>query len=396
MTAKVFLKARKARPLFHRHPWLFERAIARIEGRPQAGDVVQVVSDERKFVAWGLFSPKSRIRVRLYSWEESRPIDETLLVERLKDAASFRRDVLGLSDPRGACRVAFSESDGLSGLIVDRFADVVVLQPTSAALARYEPAIVEASRELFGPAAIVRRVDPAIAEREGMTLGDEVLAGAAPCGPTEIEESGVTFRVDPVGGQKTGAFLDQRDNRLAAARYARDRNVLDVFCYTGGFGLVALARGGACSVLGVDSSADALDLAKENAAPFGSAVEYRRGDAAAVMTELRSSCRQFGMVVCDPPKFAHRSADVAGAMHGYEYINRLAISLVEPGGVLVTCSCSGLVTPEMFLAMLRSASNRERRELRLLEVRGQAADHPVSLWCPETAYLKCVLARVMG
>lgn len=395
MTATVMLRPRKARPLFHRHPWLFEGAIARVDGRPQVGDVVRVVSDEGEFIAHGLFNPKSQIRVRLYSWDEGQLVDEAFVVGRIQDAATFRRDVLGLENPRSAFRVVFSESDGLSGLIVDRFADVVVVQPTSAAMIRFEAAIVEALVRFYSPAAIVRRVDPVMAEREGMTCKDEILFGEAPSGPIAIEESGVVFHVDPVHGQKTGAFLDQRENRLAAASYAKDREVLDVFCYTGGFGLVALARGSARGVLAVDSSADALALARRNAEAFGSAVQFRQGDAAAVMTELRAAGRRFGMVICDPPKFAHRSADVAGAMHGYEYINRLAISLVEPGGILVTCSCSGLVTQEAFLGMLRTASGRERRELRLLEVRGPGADHPVSLWCPETAYLKCVMLRVM-
>lgn len=394
MTPRLYLKPRRARPLFGHHPWVFERAIGRIEGEPKAGDAVELRTDRGEFVAHGLFNPNSAIRVRLYSWRQEKPINEEMIARRVHDAIRFRRQTLGLGKSHAACRLIYSESDGLSGVIADRFSDVVTLQINSLAVSRFEPTIVNSIQEILQPRTIYRRVDAAIAELERLTLSEELLAGELPSGPTVIEESGVEFVTDPIHGQKTGAYLDQRDNRLAVARYASGRSMLDVFCYAGGFGLVA-GRHGATSVTCVDASADAISLARQNGMRNNIPLELRQGDAAGVMSDLTRSGRTFGVVSCDPPKFAAKGADLEGAMRGYEYINRLAIGLVEPGGILSTCSCSGLVTPQAFLEMLTIASQKSERELRVLEVRGQSPDHPVSLYCPETAYLKCVIARVM-
>ena len=394
MTPSLFLKPRRARPLFGHHPWVFERAIGRVEGNPNPGDAVELRTDRGEFIAHGLFNPHSLIRARLYSWHQEKPISEEMIARRVAEAIRFRRETLDLGKAHAACRLVYSESDGLSGLIVDRFADVVTVQINSLAMSRFEPVIIRTIQEILSPRAIYRRVDQTIAELEGMTLADELLAGELPKGPTIIEEAGVEFLTDPIHGQKTGAYLDQRDNRLAVARYAAGKSVLDVFCYAAGFGLVAAKRG-ATSVTAVDASVDAIELARQNGARNNIPIELRQGDAAGVMSDLARSGRTFGVVTCDPPKFAAKTADLEGAMRGYEYINRLAMGLVEPGGILATCSCSGLVTPLAFLDMLTHASQKSDRELRILEVRGQAPDHPVSLYCPETSYLKCVIARVM-
>ena len=392
--ATVVLKPRKARPLFSRHPWLFEKAIARIDGTPSAGDMVAVQTDRGEFVAYGLFNPHSLIRVRLYSWDSEQTIDEAWIVSRMKEAICYRRDLLRLHEPRGACREIYSESDGLSGLIVDRFGDVISLAVNSLALEKYLPTILETIRQEFSPRLIVRRTDATVAGWEGMTSGDEILWGTDPGGPITFEESGISFLVDPVRGQKTGGYLDQRENRKAAASYAAGRDVLDTFCYAGGFGLVASKLGNAKSITFVDSSSDAGALAQANAQNNQVESTFLLGDAGRVMNDLARAGRTFGMVVCDPPKFASKASEIEGALRGYDFINRSAMNLLEPGGILVTCSCSGLVMPGEFLEMLAEASFRARRDLRVLEVRGQAPDHPVSLACPETAYLKCVIARV--
>jgi 23S rRNA (cytosine1962-C5)-methyltransferase len=389
------LKPRKARPLFSRHPWLFEKAIGRIEGNPKAGDAVIVRTDRGEFVAHGLFNPASLIRVRLYSWDESIPVDSALIASRVQSAILFRQNVLELNDPRGACRWVYSESDGISGLIVDRFADVVSVQINARAIEPFLPTILRTIHELANPRTVVLRIDPTAAQWEQLTLSGGILAGTDPGGPIEFVESGVSFFVDPVRGQKTGGYLDQRENRQAAARYARGREVLDVFCYAGGFGLVAAKLGHARNVTFVDSSVDALFLAQQNAELNGVDATYLAGDAARVMGDLARNEKKFGLVVCDPPKFASKAADIEGALRGYDYINRLAMNLVEPGGILVSCSCSGLIPPADFVEMLAEASFRTGRELRVLEVRGQAPDHPVSLACPETSYLKCVIGRVL-
>ena len=392
---KLTLKPRKARPLFSRHPWLFEKAIGRIEGSPVAGSIVEVLTDKGEFVAYGLFNPSSLIRARLYSWNPSETIDDSLIASRVKEAISFRKDVLHLDDSQGACRLLYSESDGLSGIIIDRFADVVTIQVNSRAMEQFVPIITETIKQTLSPRAIIQRIDPTAAQWEQLTLNDGVIAGTDPGEPIEFQESGVRLLVDPLHGQKTGGYLDQRENRRSAAFYANGKDVLDLFCYAGGFGLVAVKTGQARSVTFVDSSADALALAEKNAHRNGVQGSFILGDAGRVMGELARTGRQFGMVVCDPPKFASKAADIEGSLRGYDFINRSAISLVEPGGILVTCSCSGLISPELFLEMLAEASFRSGREIRLIEVRGQAPDHPVSLACPETSYLKCVIARVM-
>lgn len=391
--ARVILKPRRAGPSFGRHPWVFTGAVAKIEGEPAPGESVAVQSDRGEFIAYGLLSRKSSLAVRLYSWDIDRPICEELLAERLQAAIRMRQE-LGLADPRGACRLVFSEGDGLSGLIVDRWGDVVVLQIGSAALLPHEPLFVRILQETLAPRAIYRSVDPGMGANEGIEVADELLAGAAVTEPIAIVESGVKMLIDPVGGQKTGAYLDQRENRKRVAEYARGKSILDLFSYTGGFGLVAARLAGAGPVTAVDSSAAALALAEENARRNGIELTTRQGDAAAVLTEWANEGRSFGVVVCDPPKFAPKRADVEGALAGYQYINRRALAMVEPGGILATFSCSGHVTPTMFWEMLAEAARRAGRDVQVLESLGQAPDHPVSIFCPESAYLCGLIARV--
>ncbi|MBY0587994.1 class I SAM-dependent rRNA methyltransferase [bacterium] len=393
--AKVILKPRMARPLYSRHPWLFEKAIDRLEGEPAPSDEVQVQTDRGEFVAFGLFNPQSRIRVRLYSWDHEQRVDADLIVRRMKEAIQFRKEALRLDDPRGACRLIYSESDGLSGLIVDRFADACTIQINSLAMERFLPSITQTLIEEVSPNIIVRRTDATVAHWESMTATEEILLGKDRSEPIVFEESGLLFLVDPIRGQKTGGYLDQRDNRRSAAFYAAGRDVLDAFCYAGGFGLTASKLGHARSVTFLDSSAEAKTLAEKNAQANDIPATFLLGDAGRMMGDLAREGRKFGMVVCDPPKFASKASEIEGALRGYEFINRSAIHLLEPGGILVSCSCSGLITPSDFLEMLAESAIRAGREIRVLEMRGQAPDHPVSLACPETAYLKCVIARVV-
>lgn len=389
---RVLLRPRKARPFFGRHPWVFEGAIERVEGNPGPGDPVELYSHDKEFIAHGLFNPNSKIRVRLYSWEKDRPFDEGLIEQRIAAALGFRQDVLKLVDPRGASRLVYSEADGISGLIVDRYADVLVVQFTSLAVARHEAQIVAYLQKALSPRAIYRRTERGIGELEGLEIADGLISGELPDGPIEIEENGLTLLVDPRTGQKTGAFLDQRDNRQALLRYTEGRSVLDLFCFTGGFSLMAAKRGGATSVLGIDVSGAAIALAQESARRNGVTAEYLQEDAHAALARLTREGKRFGVIVCDPPKFARTAGAVKGAVRGYDQINRMAIERLEPGGILLTCSCSGHVNAADFLEILAGAAQAAKRELRILEQRGQAPDHPVSLFCMETSYLKCVLA----
>lgn len=390
---RVILQPRKARPFFGRHPWVFEKAIERVEGDVSPGQLVQLHTHDKEFIAYGLFNPNSKIRVRLYSWDKEKPFDESMLGSRIERAIRMRHEDLGLGDPAGACRLVYSESDGLSGLVVDRYADILVVQFTSLAMAKFESFIITKLQEILQPRGIYRRTERGIGELEGLDTDDGPLAGDIPEEPITIKENGLELLVDPKTGQKTGAFLDQRDNRTASLRYSAGRSVLDLFCYGGAFSLNAAKNGGASSVTGIDASGTAILLAQENAKRNGIQAEYFKEDAAAALAGFAREKRRFGMIFCDPPKFARTAGAVAGAIRGYEQTNRQAIELLEPGGILVSCSCSGHVSAEQFLEILAQSAQNAKRELQILEQRGQAADHPVSLFCLETSYLKCVIAR---
>ncbi len=394
-TATVVLKPRRARPFFGRHPWVLDSAVLRLDGEPAEGDVVDLATHDGTFVARGLWNPASRIRVRLYAFDPATKLDAGFWQERLAMAVALRRS-LGLDDRAGAARLVNSEGDHLSGLIVDRYGDYLAVQVTAAALVPRLEMLCDALERLVAPRGILLRgADRGLAKLEGLHLADRVVRGAAPQGPIFVEERGLRFGVDLAEGQKTGYYLDQRDNRQAAAAYARGRRVLDMFCYSGGFA-VACAAAGARSVLAVDSSAKATALAKANADLNGAAnVTVETSDAFEKLDALSAAGERFGMVVLDPPKFARSRASLDDALRAYHRINRVAVDLLEPGGMLVTCSCSGSVPRDDFLQMLAGVAQRSGRPIQLLECRGAAPDHPVSASCLEGEYLKCIIARVV-
>lgn len=393
--AQVILKPRKARPFYGRHPWVLDSAVDRVEGSPADGDMVDLMSDKGKFIARGVFNSRSRIRVRLYTWRSTEALDDAFWRRRLETAVQLR-SVLGYDDPQGAARLVFSEGDRLSGLIVDRYADYLVVQITSMAMAVRLPTIMGILTDLVQPRGILVRTDAAVSRAEGLEVSEGFAWGKAPEGPVVITDQGLRYHVDLNEGQKTGFYLDQRENRLAAARYMRGRSVLDVFCYTGGFSLAASALGGAREVLGVDSSRKALELARTNAELNGLAnVRFEAADSFEWLEARVSAGEQYGGVVLDPPKFAGSRRSIDEALRAYHWVNRLGVELLEPGGILVTCSCSGHVTPEDFLEMLLGVGQQTGRDLQLLEVRGASPDHPVMITCPESEYLKCVICRVV-
>jgi 23S rRNA (cytosine1962-C5)-methyltransferase len=395
-TGTAILKPRRARPFFGRHPWVLDSAIDRVEGEPADGDVVDLLTHDGKFVARGLWNSQSRLRVRLYAFDATVSLDDALWRGRLAAAVALRKS-LGFDDPAGGCRLVNSEGDDLSGLIVDRYGDYLAVQVTALAMARRLEAIADTLESLVAPRGILLRgAERGLSKLEGLHLPDRVLRGAEPTGPVFVVEHGLRFGVDLAEGQKTGFYLDQRDNRQAAATYARGRRVLDMFSYSGGFALAAAVAGRAASVLAVDTSAKATALVEANAALNGVAnVTAETADAFEKLDALAAAGETFGMVVLDPPKFARSRASLDDALRAYHRINRVACDLLEPGGILVTCSCSGSVSREDFLQMLAGVAQRSGRTLQLLEVRGAAADHPVSASCLEGEYLKCVIARVV-
>ena len=394
---QIVLKPRKALPFFSRHPWVFQGAVDWLVGEPQPGDVVDVIDDAERFVARGLFNPQSQICVRLYSWDEAVPLDEAFWSQRLDDAIALRRGLFGEFPPDSACRLVFSEADGLSGLTVDRYGDWLMVQVTSLALSKRLDLIVQLLQTKLQPRGIWLRTEKGIREAEGLELADGLLWGEAPPRPLVIRENGVQFSLDVAEGQKTGFFLDQRDNRRRVADFVRGHRVLDVCCYSGGFALYCLVNGGASHVTGVDMSESALALARSNAELNGVAdrLTLVKRDCFKALEEFAAAGERFDTVILDPPKLARHRQGVEAALRGYYSLNRSALSLLKPGGFLATCSCSGHVSSEMFVDTLAQAALHENRRLQILESRGAAADHPTSVTCLETDYLKCYLCRVV-
>ncbi len=312
--AQAVLKPRKARPFYGRHPWVLDSAIARVVGSPSDGAVVDLLTDAGKFVARGLFNSQSRIRVRLYTWDNTQPLDRGVWQHRLATALALRAQ-LGLGGEDAAARLVFSEADGLSGLVVDRYGPWLSVQVTALAMARRLDELVELLVEAAAPRGIFIRTEKGVARAEGIELRDGLHWGEAPAGPVFIVENDIRYGVDLAEGQKTGFYLDQRDNRRVAAQYIRDASVLDMFCYSGGFSLNAAIHGGAREVLGYDSSPKAIALARANAELNGvTNVRFESGDCFKTLNVLAAEGRQFGAVVLDPPKFARSRGSLDEAL----------------------------------------------------------------------------------
>ncbi len=387
----VHLDPKGVAPARARHPWIFSGAIARVTGHPEPGAEVDVLDADGAFLGRGLFNPHSQIRVRLYTSEDE-PLDGPFFAARVRRAVALRSGLLGLDDPAGACRLVFSEGDELSGLTVDRYGRHLVVLLTGLGIAGHREAILDVLEEVLAPEGILLRTEKGVGEEEGLILKDGPLRGQPPTEPIVIEEGSFRFAVDLRTGQKTGFYLDQRQNRARVAAYAAGRSVADVCAYTGGFS-IATAKRGAASVVAIDASAGALDLARRNAELNGvtDRVEAVRGDAFGWLGEQAEAGRTFDMIVLDPPRFARSRAGLRSALQGYQRLNSLALDCLAPEGVLVTFSCSGRVSGEEFLEAVARAAADRGRPLRILERLGQAPDHPVSATCPQSAYLKGLL-----
>ncbi|MHB1293431.1 MAG: class I SAM-dependent rRNA methyltransferase [Anaerolineae bacterium] len=392
--AIVRLKPGKDKAARNRHPWIFGGAIAGVKGSPQPGDVVDVYSDGGEFLARGYFNPQSQIVVRLLTWLPE-DVGPAFWRSRLQ-AAIQRRTSLAQAPATDAYRLVFAESDGLPGLIVDRYGDWLVLQSLTLGIERWKPLITDLLMELVAPRGVYERSDVDVRGHEGLKAATGVLAGEEPATQITVQEQGLRFGVDLRQGHKTGLYLDQRDNRRRVAAYCTGRDVLNVFSYTGGFGVYAAAQG-AVHVENLDSSADALQAARANMALNNLARDtdnYVVGDAFQVLRDYRSAGRRFDLVVLDPPKFAFSRSQLNAATRGYKDINMLGMQLLRPGGYLATFSCSGLVSEDLFQKVLFGASVDVGREVRILERLSQGADHPVLLTFPEAAYLKGFICQV--
>ena len=390
----IVLKKRRALPFFNRHPWVFAGAIAKVEGEPEPGSEVRLLASDGKFIARGLFNPNSNIRVRLYHWDDSE-ISDALSADRIDRAIQLRRRLFGKDWSNAAFRLIYSEADGLSGLTVDWYDGWLLIQLTSRALAERFDLLIDLLKRKLTVKGIWLRTEKGIRESEGLELADGLVEGDEPPLPIFIHENGVKFGVDVTSGQKTGFFSDQRENRLALAKYVEGHRVLDMFCYTGGFGLAAVKLGNAHKVVSADVSRTALALAESNAElnEVRNQFEFVCSDSFKLLEQYIEAGEQFDTVILDPPKMSRHRSGLKKALRGYHQLNTMALSVLKPDGLLVTCSCSGLVDRTMFEEMLSNVAVSADRPIQILESRGQAADHPVSPQCLENAYLKCYICR---
>ena len=396
---KIRLKPGREKSLARRHPWVFSGAIERVEGRPARGDTVEVRAADGRFLAWAAFSPDSQIRARVWSFDESEVPGPSLLRRRIEAALALRHErgyASRVPTAAGnAMRLVHGESDGMPGLVVDRYDQTLVIQVLSAGAERWRDAIVELLRELSGCASVFERSDAEVRELEGLAPRSGALAGGAPEGPVEIIEQDLKLLVDVAGGQKTGFYLDQRDNRSRIRALAAGRELLNCFCYTGAFTLAALA-GGARSAVSVDSSEAALSLARRNAQLNGmdaAGAEWIEADVFGYLREARAQRRSFDLIVLDPPKFAPTERHAVNAARAYKDINLNAMKLLRQGGLLATFSCSGGVSADLFRKIVAGAASDAGISAIVLDHFGASADHPVLLEFPEGEYLKGLLLQ---
>jgi len=391
---KVVLKPGKDRPVRGRHPWIFSGAIQRVEGKALDGSLVEVQAADGRWLARGYLNRRSQITARLLTWDEGEAIDDDFWARRLRRAIAARQ-TLADEARTTAYRLVYAESDGLPGLIVDRYGDFLVLQSLTLGIEQQKPLLVRLLADLLHPQGIYERSDVEVRRKEGMPETTGVLAGEAPPDLLEVVENGRRFLVDVQHGHKTGFYLDQRENRRRVAAYCPDTEVLDAFAYTGGFGVYAAAAQ-ARRVVSVEASEEALGLAQRNFALNGldvAAHEFVLGDVFEVLRGYRQAGRQFGVVILDPPKFAAAAGQVTGALRGYKDVNLLGLQLLRPGGVLATFSCSGLVGADLFQQVVWEASVDAGRDVQVIERLAQAPDHPVLLSFPEGEYLKGLICR---
>ena len=380
----VKLKSKEERRILRGHPWVFSNELQAVPAGLLPGAIVDVIDHAGRFIGRGYFNPHTLIAVRILTRTQEE-IDVGFFRRKIS-AARALRETLGFGD---SFRAVFGEGDGLPGLIVDKYADTLVVQSSTAGIDHLLDIILSALQDVYSPRAVVLRNDTASREVEGLAQEKKVIHGAI-SGPVVIEESGITYSVDVLEGQKTGFFFDQRENRQALKDLVGGKRTLDCFCYVGAWSLNA-ARFGASEVVGLDSSQKALDLAAANAALNGLSARFMNVDVFDELRKLEKQHERFGCVVLDPPAFVKSRAKIREGLKGYKEINLRAMKLLEPGGALVTCSCSHHVDQDLFKEMLIDAAYAAGRQARLLEMRSQARDHPMLLAARETQYLKCAM-----
>lgn len=391
MDTNAILLPGKEKRVYNRHPWIFRSDIEKIEGEFVPGDIVNVTNHKGNFLAKAFYNPNSQIALRIMSWRNEK-IDRELIFNRVHEAIEYRR---AFADLR-SCRLIFAESDRLPAMIADAFGDVIVIQCLALGMERFKKDVVDALVEELHPRGIWERNDVPVRRLEGLELTTGLLYGNVP-DRVEINENGVRFWVDVKEGQKTGFFLDQKENRAAIAPFVKDKKVLDCFTHTGSFALHA-ALYGAREVIGVDISEYACGFAEENARlnGFEDRVRFVSRNAFDLLAEESRKGEKYDVIILDPPAFTKTRSAVESALRGYKEINLRAMKMISSGGYLVTCSCSQHVTPDLFKNMVSEAARDARVQLRQVEFRSQGKDHPVLPAAPETEYLKCGIYQVFA
>ncbi|MBX5439580.1 MAG: class I SAM-dependent rRNA methyltransferase [Thermoflavifilum sp.] len=389
MAGKVILKKQAEKRLRWSHPWIFAGEIAKEQVQEGPGAIVDVLNSAGKFWGRGYWNPQSQIRVRLLTRKEE-PVDEGFFFQRLRQCWHYRQQI-GYTEN---CRLVFAEADQLPGLIVDKFGDYLVLQTLALGMDRWKPAIVHALEQLLQPAGIYERNDAPVRELEGLPLTKGFLSKPFPT-TFQIRENNLRFWVDVANGQKTGYFLDQRLNRLAIAPFVRDAEILEAFCYTGSFTCHAAAFG-AKHITAIDASADALQLAQQNAELNGvsPSCTFLEANAFDVLKQWAGEKRSFDVVMLDPPAFAKSRQQIQSAITGYKEINLRALKMIRPGGFLITSSCTNLVPAPLFLEIIQQAAADARRQIRQVLFHTQPPDHPIVWTIESTAYLKFLIVQV--
>lgn len=391
----LYLKAGREKSVLAHHPWIFSGAVERVEGDPKAGENLRVASAKGDFLAWAAYNYLSQIRGRIWSWDEHEKIDEEFIGKKVAGALGYRKNVIPYGET-DAMRLVHAESDGLPGFVVDRYADVLVMQCLTAGADYWRDALANQLTEQTGIQDIFERSDVDVRKLEGLQERVGIIRGKEPVIPIVIHENEIAFEVDIVNGQKTGFYIDQRRNRAQVGALVAGRDVLNCFCYTGGFSLYA-QNGGAKSIESVDSSANALALAKRNWSLNDIEPSYSKwveADVFQYLRLLRDQARSFDAIVLDPPKFAPTAALAERAARGYKDINLLAFKLLRPGGLLFTFSCSGGITADLFQKIIAGAALDAGVGTRILGHFFQGADHPVALNFPEGSYLKGLIVEV--
>ncbi|CAI1950863.1 23S rRNA (cytosine(1962)-C(5))-methyltransferase RlmI [Serratia marcescens] len=396
MTVRLFLAKGREKSLLRRHPWVFSGAVQRVEGKAHSGETIDILDSQGKWLARGAYSPESQIRARVWTFQQDEDINIDFFIRRLQQAQSWR-DWVAQRDGLDGYRLIAGESDGLPGITIDRFQNFLVLQLLSAGAEYQRPALLSALQHCYPECSIYDRSDVAVRKKEGLPLAQGPVLGDLPPELLPITEHGMKLLVDIQQGHKTGFYLDQRDSRLAARNYSAGRRVLNCFSYTGAFAVSAL-MGGCAQVISVDTSQAALDIARQNVELNKldlNKAEFVRDDVFQLLRNYRTQGEKFDLIIMDPPKFVENKNQLASACRGYKDINMLALQLLNPGGILLSFSCSGLMPTDLFQKILADAAVDAGRDVQFIEQFRQAADHPVIATYPEGLYLKGFACRVM-